>query len=434
MDSAGSLGIASLYSRIDDGLAVLEGVCTECGVCTQRCDLLSAREWSLSSLCQEMRAVLNGAQTEEDLRQALGSSPLLAFLLSCEGCDRCTALCAEGLAMSSAWKPGRQLARIARYLDDLSLGIVQVDRAQNVFSTFRAAQGIDYRDLPLLHADPIDAVRNPAHSSGPAPESGPDADVPAEAPKAETLFFPGCSLVTYAPELTRLAFAWLAENVGPCLLATQCCGVTLDCLGEAERAAVWKERIVQAARSQGVKKIVTVCPGCAAVLAPVAATFAPDIEFVSFARLLVDAGVRVDATAIGAEEAPVMVVDSCNDRASMHGDAIRQLFEGVGSVLSPCRGADARCCGAGGCVNLFNSTAARERTRHMLGLGQDFGAHTLVTACPTCAYTYAFERWESAAEGDTRWDGLGSINYLEAVFDCRIDWPGVFDALTALWA
>lgn len=406
--------------------ASAEASCTSCHACTQRCSLLEAREWDLRALCQEGLTIVRGAESLENLREALaGHDSFRSFVLSCEGCDRCTATCPQQLHMSGVWQAAREMLRACRFLEDSALQLVKVDCTWDTFSVFRAVQGTSYCDLPLLRVEPIDAA-----------EAGwvdPNAGTFSEVPQAETLFFPGCSLVTYAPGVTRSAFAWLSEHVGPTLLSTSCCGSTLGFMGETERANAWKERVVAAARDQGVKRIVCVCPGCAAQLAPVAARVAPEIEFVPLARLLVDAGVRVDAEALGADALPVMVVDSCNDRSSIHGDAIRELFGNVDSVLSPCRGADARCCGAGGGVNLHNKPLARQRTRFMLETARDQGARTLVTACPTCAYTYAFERWESKAAGDGSWDGLGSINYLEAVFAERIDWPATFDALYDMW-
>ena len=286
---------------------------------------------------------------------------------------------------------------------------------------FRSIQGISYDDMPLLDVEPIDAP----------PSSQPPT---AERPKASTLFFPGCTLCSYAPELTRMAFRWLEQNVGPCLLATQCCASTLEGIGEGQRATAWKKRVLAAAREQGVSRIITVCPGCQLRLEPVAAKVAPQMEFVPLARLLVDAGVRVDADALEGCKLPVTVVDSCQDRAGAHGPAIRELFSQVDAVAFPATGKDAWCCGASGTVNPFDMRYVRGCTRRQMNRGLQAGANTLITACPTCAYSYAFERWTSAAEGDADTPDIGSLNYLEAVFGHRIDWPTILCGLQDMWS
>ena len=84
-------------------------------------------------------------------------------------------------------------------------------------------------------------------------------------------------------------------------------------------------------------------------------------------------------------------------------------------------------------MNTIDPRFVRGCTRNQLTRAVQAGAGTLITACPTCAYTYAFERHTSAAEGDSSWDAIGSLNYLEAVFEQRIDWPAVFSALEDMW-
>jgi hypothetical protein len=74
----------------------------------------------------------------------------------------------------------------------------------------------------------------------------------------------------------------------------------------------------------------------------------------------------------------------------------------------------------------------RACTLKQLERGAKAGAGTLITACPTCAYTYAYERWAHDV-GESSPAGVDSLNYLEAVFGMRIDWPDVFDALGKLW-
>ena len=412
--------VALLIDRARTALAESGQACTSCGMCTERCELLAGLDWDLRAFCEESLVALDRLEEAD----GKGTVPLpnvaantYQFVRTCLGCDRCTSRCPEGLSMSVLRAAWRNILRAGGYIDDSEVAGLFVDSTWDIFSVFRAVQGIAYDDLPKLEVEPIDA----------------EWTVAGNRPKAETLFFPGCTLCSYSPELTRAAFAWLEEHEGPCLLATQCCASTLEGIGEGARATAWKRRVIQAARAQGVKRIVTVCPGCELRLAPAAADNAPEIEFVSFARLLVDAGVRVQAEALKGCALPVSVVDSCQDRAGAHGPAIRQLFQDADTVPFPATGKDAWCCGASGSVNSIDPRFVRECTRHQMARGAQAGARTLITACPTCAYTYAFERWTRAAEGSADEEGVGSLNYLEAVFGTRIDWPATFRALENMW-
>ena len=67
--------------------------------------------------------------------------------------------------------------------------LVMVDNEWNIFSAYRAVYGIGYPELASLEQ---------------AAEHGPGL--------VDTLFFPGCSLVSYAPELTRTVGRWLTDN------------------------------------------------------------------------------------------------------------------------------------------------------------------------------------------------------------------------------
>ena len=416
--------VSPLLDRLRQTLATMEDVCIGCGSCLNRCELLEGCSWNLAALCAESRAALDGASTLDDVRRAMAKHrQLYRQIRLCAGCDRCTARCPQDLSMTDLWRPWRELLRDAGFILDADAALVEVDCVWNTFSVFRHLQGVRYDDLPVLHIVPIDAAETP---------DDPDADI-ALPPSAETLFFPGCTLSAYAPELTRMALAWLEEHEGPCLLSTQCCAWPLECVGEMRRAISWRERIVAVARERGVKRIVTVCPGCEKQLAAAAATVAPDMEFFSFARLMLDAGVRVSTHAFDGCPLPMTVVDSCNDRAGKHGPAVRELLAAVESRPFPCTGIDAWCCGAGGNVASFDGRMPRQRTCRTFELGDAIGARTVVSACPTCAYTYAFERWMDARDANPHWGHMQNVNYLEVVFGRRINWPAIFDALVDMW-
>lgn len=417
--------LGTLLQRTHDALRALESQCVACGTCSSRCDVLEPQSWNIRSLCEASHEALDNAHDLESVRQGIDGQPELYHMLrSCEACNRCTVHCPQQLNMSDLWRPWRALIRGAGYIDDGEVGLIKVDCTWNTFSVYRRLYGIDYSDLPLLEVPPAyPAQANDSEAS----------EAPQERAHAETMFFPGCTLCSYAPELTRTALAWLNEHVGPTLLATQCCAWPLECAGEIDRARIWRERVVKAAYEQGVRRIVGVCPGCDRQLEEATRSLGLDIEFVPYARLLVDAGIRITPEAASAYPLPCTVVDSCNDRAGIHGPEVRRLFERVESSPFPCTGEDAWCCGAGGNVSSYDELLSRKRTCRSFRLCEQAGARTLVTACPTCAYTYAFERWMESREGNARWSELESTNYLEVVFGQRIDWPAAFNNLMSMW-
>lgn len=399
--------------------------CRSCGRCAKRCNLLTDRGWNVHSFYDiSLRLVRHALEATDPVaaaRQDLADHPdVYSFMRTCAACDRCTCACSSGLRMTEAWGRWRGMLRACGVLTDADAKMVSVDKTWDLFSVFRAVQGISFEDLPMLRTTPIDA--DESEVSG----------IP-EAPRGDTLFFAGCSLVSYAPELTRDALNWLNDQGLKALLATQCCGSPLFTVGESDRARSWRKTILSAARAQGVRRIVTVCPGCAWQLRMAAAQDFPDIEFVALPRLLADAGIKVPSTAFGPQEAPLMFADSCHDRDGEHGSALRKIFADVPSVSCSCSGRDALCCGAGGGVEAFDPQVARTRTRLLMSMARDSGARSLLCACPTCAYTYANETRRCAIEKDDSFKGIAGLHYLEAVFGRRIDWPATFAALERMW-
>jgi fumarate reductase (CoM/CoB) subunit B len=388
--------------------------CADCGVCRSRCELLETQGWSLPSILSTGISYLEHAiastDVSTDLRAAMDAdTSFYRFFRTCCACGRCTAICPEGLDMAAIWRDWRHLFAGVGLLREEDVRMVAVDGAWDLFRVYRAVYGVDYADLPQLTLDTT---------------VGSDS--------AETLFFPGCTLVSYVPELTRAAFSWLRER-GDCLLATQCCGSPLVSAGQLDRADKWKRRLLEAAHARGVRRIVTVCPGCAGELARVASQITPDIDFVALPALMAEEGMRADISMLGPRMLPLCVIDACHDRAAAHGDAIRVLLDGLATVASGCEGCDAFCCGAGGSVGSFDPMLTRTRTCASWERARAVGAASLVVSCPTCAYTYAHERWVSLAEGADPAVLPIAFEYLELMFGQFIDWDTIFSNLENMW-
>ena len=117
---------------------------------------------------------------------------------------------------------------------------------------------------------------------------------------APSVFFPGCSMVNYAPALVSvmadyLAGAGIAQGV-----SLLCCGKILDFEeGGAARRDTVDEKMREAFARAGVHRIVAACPNCSAALRrALAAPGAPAIEVVPLSRALADAGCRIEEGAI----------------------------------------------------------------------------------------------------------------------------------------
>nr|WP_246166935.1 (Fe-S)-binding protein [Oryzomonas japonica] len=166
--------------------------CTECGLCADSCRLLTESEESPAAM------VKRGVTLSE--------------ALSCSFCGACEAVCPQGVSPMAMFAAKRREAVDSGEFAVEEFRYLYPDRENNVMSMYRKQCGIDYRDL---------------EASG----------------EATTCFFPGCTLMTYSPGLTREVFKRLKDG-GVCqAIWTDCCGKLLEQLGLQQRLENAQERL-----------------------------------------------------------------------------------------------------------------------------------------------------------------------------------------------
>ncbi len=404
--------------------------CAHCKRCTLRCEVLKepgldvgtiqeAYDRVMSLPADERPAAVAGSHAVE-LRHVPCASPLLLLRLLHGG-------------LRGSHARSRPHARLARAVHAIGLyqpeKLTMVDNEWHIFSAYRAIFGIGYPEIVALR----DAA---AYESG----------------TFDTVFFPGCSLVSYAPDLTRRVGEWLTAAGFKWCMSDDCCGSPLMSAGFFDRAAAHREKIFEQIKAAGITRMVTVCPGCGEEFAEL---MADDIDIIPLPELILERGREMERAARGALRADgmpedvdaavravglspsnvpsVTVFDSCHDRHDgRHGRAIRGVLRRYMPQVE-IREMDERrkqtlCCGAGGAVAGYDPDITKRRVMRVVDEAHSTGADTLVTMCPTCTYTIAQENLSAAPERV-----IDSHNYLELFFGQTIDWAVVFDELGSMW-
>ncbi|MCL1798236.1 MAG: (Fe-S)-binding protein [Eggerthellaceae bacterium] len=416
--------------------------CAHCKNCTHRCEVLEQPGLDLGLVEDDYRRI-TGLLPEDRPAAVLGlvqeRPELYQALRRCCFCGYCTAACA-----AKVWAPDRMRAWRALFMqaglmvpDDSAL--VMVDKEWHIFSAYRAVYAVGYPEFASL------------------------GDVAAQGPgQADTLFFPGCSLVSYAPELIRAIGQWLDESGIAWALTDECCGSPLMSAGLFERSEALRSRLLDQIRAAGITRVLTICPGCGEELGEV---MGGEIDIMPLPELLlahaaegfpgaggagtgagigtgIGAGTGTGGTGTSADAGGfpasslaqgLTFFDSCHDRYDRrHGRATRRLlkacFPHAAQREMPHRGTHTLCCGAGGAVATYDADITQRRVWRIIDEARETGAGTLVTACPTCTYTIA-----QACLGAEAPRGIDSHHYLELVFGEAIDWPQVFHQLEAMW-
>lgn len=239
---------------------------------------------------------------------------------------------------------------------------------------------------------------------------------------APSVFFPGCSLVNYAPALVSVLTDYL-EGTGIAQgVSLLCCGKILDFEeGGAGRRGTVDGKMREAFLRAGVRRVVAACPNCAAALRrALDAPGAPDVEVVPLPRALVDAGCRIDEGAVARTLAAkglscdggarLWVHDSCPDRGAYgFGGGMRELLPASALIKENLKPAS-RCCGstarAAGRFEAALSQGARRADE-----AASCGADALVCGCMSCAASLTMAQ-----------EALPVVHYLEFLCEYPMDW------------
>ncbi|MDT8899817.1 heterodisulfide reductase-related iron-sulfur binding cluster [Anaeroselena agilis] len=306
--------------------------CIECGLCKGCCPLLAGMEESPG------KAAARGATAEESF--------------SCALCGCCEAVCPVGVSPKELFAAGRRAAiaaedfRLDEYLYLLP------DRDNNLMSVYRRFSGIDYGDI---------AVKG----------------------EASRCFFPGCTLMTYAPELTRAVFSRLQKDCGCDGMLTDCCGKPLTQMGLPQRAEAAAAKLVARLKAHAVREVIVACPGCYYELLPVLAAAGVTLKTVYEVLELpsVDGAGRI-----------CTVHDSCPDRREgVFGRQVRAALakSGFQTVEMSHSGKKTICCGSGGMISSFRPDFTEEFVGRRLAEVRESKAEILANYCASCTAKFA---------------------------------------------
>lgn len=245
---------------------------------------------------------------------------------------------------------------------------------------------------------------------------------------ARSLFFPGCSVINFAPSLMGAVYAMLERAGEADGISLLCCGKLLAFEPDAENVCpAFEADLLASLRNAGVKRVITACPNCTAELRRVLAKSEEDlgIEVAVLPEVLGSCGIGIGEEAVRsffdengmayAGAAPKLTVqDSCPDRKTGEFARGTRSLLPAGSVVEMEHSRTASmCCGSLAKAAGKNDAATRQSQRRGEE-GVAAGADAIVTACMSCA-----------SQLSNFQDALPVIHYLELLCNERIDWASL---------
>ncbi len=342
--------------------------CIQCGICLNVCSLLEKVGLTPGEIAQ---IVLQGKADEATVKA----------IECCALCGKCGQDCLVNLNPADMMKAAREKLIQQGAIHPEDYDVMLVDRDWNFFSIYNDTYGIRYDDLA------VDAC--------------------------DTLFFPGCTLSSYSPELTRATYDWLKQNSSQVGFSDLCCGKPLDSIGLTQEADRYLDRLRAQIKKTGAKKIITSCPNCETNLKQ----HLRGIEIQSILPILLDAGIRLSG------DEKVTFHDSCPDRYDIKNPTtVRQLFSGYTQKEMASHGKETICCGSGGIVSMIDPDLCAERAGLRMAEFSDTGADVCVTSCMSCAHRLA------------RVGQTGQVHHLlEYVFNIPVDYAQIEKNTHEMW-
>ncbi|HZK43293.1 MAG TPA: (Fe-S)-binding protein [Syntrophomonadaceae bacterium] len=287
-------------------------------------------------------------EINERPREIAERKPTVDEAFSCALCGLCATMCTASLNIGEMFNLKRVEAIKIGQIDADDYCYIFPDRPETVMSTFRDYYKVDYSKM--------------------------NKDIPSE-----TAFLPGCTLMTYSPNLTKEIYETLAKDNNNPLFFEDCCGLTMYHIGLPERGDKIKESLREKARILGVKKIITACPNCYYQLKDEAAF--KDIQILTVYEALKDHFVQADG------QETYAVHDTCPDRfEGIFGKHVRENLDLMGYKrveLKNC-GKNAVCCGSSGQLGHFRPELAKEHELKNIADAEEIGADILLSSCHAC--------------------------------------------------
>ncbi len=305
--------------------------CIECGICIDNCEFLS-------KYCKSPRELAKKA-----IATSFKEKPSIPYC--CTLCELCEVQCPEDLNIGRMCLETRQ-ALVTEGIAPLTPHkIIKKDQAWNLSEEFSLT-------LP-----------NP------------------EEQQVSTVFFPGCHLSAYSPDLVVSVYDWLREQMNDIGIILSCCGSQTNYIGDSEAYQNILADFEAKVNETGAEEIICACPNCLKHFK----RYAPHLKTKSLYEAMVELG---PMNVAAATDATFTIHDPCPARwqSEIH-DSIRTIIGWTGcQIVEMSQSRDnTECCGLGGGIAYISPQLAGNSTKKRV---EQLPAD-VITYCASCREVFA---------------------------------------------
>jgi Fe-S oxidoreductase len=199
--------------------------------------------------------------------------------------------------------------------------------------------------------------------------------------QSDTIFFPGCGLLSYSPKIVENAYNYLRTKIDGIGIYTKCCGKPTAFMGKDNKFKEYYSILEKEFKDKNIKRIVTGCQNCFMTIG----NNSKDIEVVSLWEVLADIGIPNSRKGIGKTVTEEFTIhDPCptRDIDIIHG-SIRKIIDDLGFKVEEMKYNKGKtlCCGSGGMVSVTQNEIASAHTRRR---AEEAKTEYIITYCQEC--------------------------------------------------
>ena len=199
--------------------------------------------------------------------------------------------------------------------------------------------------------------------------------------QSDTVFFPGCALMSYSPEIVQNTYIYLREKIPGIGIYNKCCGRPTSLLGKEGKFKEYFSLLENEFQDKNVKRVVTGCSNCFMTISNHSKT----VEAVSLWEIISFNGVPKDKKGIGKNiDYEFTIHDPCPTRnVDVIHESVRDIIYQLGLKTENMKYNRGKtlCCGSGGMVSVTQSHIAKA---HMERRANEASTDYIITYCQEC--------------------------------------------------
>lgn len=229
-------------------------------------------------------------------------------------------------------------------------------------------------------------------------------DIKGLGESSDTVFFPGCSIMAYSPEIVDKTYRYLKDKMPGIGIYIQCCGKPTLFMGQEGEFKSYYDVIRKDFEENNIKRVVTSCLNCFNTIK----NNSKDVEVISLWEIISKMKVPIEAKEKGKDIDTIFTIhDPCPTRHEkrIH-DSIRDILNQIGINNNEMKfnRENTLCCGSGGMVGVTNNKVClAQKTKR----ANETKEEHIVTYCEECV-------------GSMKKGGKKSIHILDLLFNEEI--------------